>query len=77
MTRIYQLEVLKHKQERKSSKYHKLDVLFVFEQKVFYVKCPGSNESCKAEGWFVWSYIGLGEFSHRDKLTLSNHIGVF
>ena len=39
MTRIYQLEVCKHKQARLSPKDHKLDELFVFEQKVLYVKC--------------------------------------
>ena len=42
MTRIYQLEVFIHKQERKSPEDHKLDELFVFKQKVFYVKCPST-----------------------------------
>ena len=43
MTKIYQTEIFKHKQERKSPKDHKLDELFVFEQKVVYVKCPSTN----------------------------------
>ena len=43
MTRIYKLEVFKHKYERKSPKGHKLDELFVFGLTVFYVKCPSTG----------------------------------
>ena len=43
MIRIYQLEVCKHKQARLSPKDHKLDELFVFEQKSVYVKCTSTK----------------------------------